>query len=165
MQISTSQTLVSAVVCHLCVRLPLSPMRPFHTACGFVCQIPNRHTLTDTRSIGVQSGKGLSVVLCEWPLLKQINRRWHVPPPSKRKQLKAIDPVPGFPMNMHVSLTFPWRGEGKRGRERETNRLTDRCRSALFFRPSVVMLAALRLCFATPQIYCSANSNMPRKLT
>lgn len=67
------------------------------------------HTQTHTRSIGVQSGKGLSVVLCEWPLLKQINRHWHVPPPTKRKQLKAIDPVPGSSMNMHVSLTFPWR--------------------------------------------------------
>lgn len=67
------------------------------------------HTQTHTRSIGVQSGKGLSVVLCEWPLLKQINRHWHVPPPTKRKQLKAIDPVPGSSMNMHASLTFPWR--------------------------------------------------------
>ncbi len=101
------------------VYLPLSPMRPFH-ACGFVCVNPHTHTHTHahTRSIGVQSGKGLSVVLCEWPLLKQINRHWHVPPPTKRKQLKAIDPVPGSSMNMHVSLTFPWRG-GERGRERQ----------------------------------------------
>lgn len=73
------------------------------------------HTHTHTRtqahapSIGVQSGKGPSVVLCEWPLLKQINRHWHVPPPTGRKQLKAIDPVPGSSMNMHVSLTFPCR--------------------------------------------------------
>lgn len=67
------------------------------------------HRQTHARSIGVQSGKGLSVVLCEWPLLKQINRHWHVPPPTERKQLKAIDPVPGSSMNMHVSLTFPWR--------------------------------------------------------
>lgn len=108
-------------VTSVCVYLPPRPRRPFLTACGFVRRNPNRrilththahsHTRVHTRSIGVQSGKGLSVVLCEWPLLKQINRRWHVPQPSKRKQLKAIDPVPGFPMNMHVSLTFPWRGE------------------------------------------------------
>lgn len=67
---------------------------------------------THTKTIGVQSGKGLPVMLCEWPLLKQINRHWHVPPQTKRKQLKAIDPVPGSSMNMHVSLTFPCRGEG-----------------------------------------------------
>lgn len=115
---------------HLCccvscvyVYLPLSPKWPFHAACDFVCQNPNHHTdfsastHTHTLSIGVQSGKGLSVVLCEWPLLKQINRHWHVSPPTKRKQLKAIDPVPGSSMNMHVSLTFPWRGE-----ERERDR-------------------------------------------
>lgn len=112
------------------VYLHLSPVRPFHAACGFVCVkiLITTHSPapphTHARSIGVQSGKGLSVVLCEWPLLKQINRHWHVPPPTKRKQLKAIDPVPGSSMNMHVSLTFPWRGE-----ERETDRLTDRCRS------------------------------------
>ena len=96
-----------------------------------VCQNSNHHTFpsththththTHTQSIGVQSGKGLSVVLCEWPLLKQINRHWHVPPPTKRKQLKTIDPVPVSSMNMHVSLTFPWRGK-----ERQTDRQTDR---------------------------------------
>ncbi len=137
------------------VYLPLSPMRPFHAACGFVCvkilitthspafqhTHTHTHTNTHTRSIGVQSGKGLSVVLCEWPLLKQINRHWHVPPPTKRKQLKAIDPVPGSSMNMHVSLTFPWRGE-----ERETDRQTDRCTNTLP-PPPVVMLAGLLLCF------------------
>lgn len=125
-------SLVSDVVCHLCVCLSTSkPREALSCSLWFcVCQNPNHHTFpspsthTHARSIGVQSGKGLSVVLCEWPLLKQINRHWHVPPPTKRKQLKAIDPVPGSSMNMHVSLTFPWRGE-----ERETDRLTDRCRS------------------------------------
>lgn len=117
----------SAVACHLSVSLSTSkPHEALSCSLRFcVCQNPNHHTvlslythihthtLTHTQSIGVQSGKGLSVVLCEWPLLKQINRHWHVPPPTKRKQLKAIDPVPGSSMNMHVSLTFPWRGEEK----------------------------------------------------
>lgn len=77
------------------------------SVCVCVCGNPNHHTpislstyththtLVHTESIGVQSGKGLSVMLREWPLLKQINRHWHVPPPTKRKQLKAIDSVPG----------------------------------------------------------------------
>ena len=56
---------------------------------------------------GVPSGKGLVVVLCEWPLLKQINTCWHVPQRTRRKQLKPIDRVPGSAMNMHMSLTFP----------------------------------------------------------
>ena len=134
-------SIVSAVVCHLCLCLStsISPMRPFHAACGFVCvkilitthspapthtrAHTHTHTHTHTQSIGVQSGKGLSVVLCEWPLLKQINRHWHVPPPTKRKQLKTIDPVPVSSMNMHVSLTFPWRGK-ERERERQTDRQT-----------------------------------------
>lgn len=114
------------MLCHVCVCL--STFKPHEArSCSLrfcVCQNPNHqtvlssnytptHTNTHTQSIGVQSGKGLSVVLCEWPLLKQINRHWHVPPPTKRKQLKAIDPVPGPSMNMHVSLTFPCRGEDR----------------------------------------------------
>lgn len=88
-----------------------TPRRAFHADCGFECVCvcvetlitthpsasphTHTHTLVHTESIGVQSGKGLSVMLREWPLLKQINRHWHVPPPTKRKQLKAIDSVPG----------------------------------------------------------------------
>lgn len=128
-------------MCHLCVCLSTTKtLGALSCSLWFcVCQNPNHHTVLNpfththarrhsqahTQSIGVQSGKGLPVVLCEWPLLKQINRHWHVPPPTKRKQLKAIDPVPGSSMNMHVSLTFPWRGE------RKTDRLTDKC----FFPP------------------------------
>ena len=115
--------------------LRLSTSKPHEalscSPCCCVCQNRNHHTVLSTsthtwghthiHTIGVQSGKGPSVVLCEWPQLKQINRHWHVPPPTKRKQLKAIDPVPGSSMNIHVSLTFPCRGE-----ERKTHRLTDR---------------------------------------